>query len=126
MKTQSISNNAKVYLAFMVSVAACTCFPMEAHAALGDLVKNMLKDVPAFTDGAVKFAALVGLVAIMMGIIGLMTRHKSQVPVGICVGMIIGGIALLGIVQLSTEGLASVFGSNTANSGLKQITGSSS
>lgn len=123
MNHSFLTENAKAYLFLVMAIAVFTVLPADAQAKISDLVSNVGDEAPVMTEAVIKLFAFVGLIFIIMGIVGFMTRHKTQVPAGVCIGMLVGGILLLGIIDLSTEGLDTIFGS-TSNSGLDQITGS--
>ena len=124
MQPVYFSKQTKAYLAFVMAVAVFTLLPVEAQAKISDLFTNVGNEAPLLTTQIVKILALIGLICVVIGIVGFMTRHKSQVPAGVSASFFIGGIILLGIIQFTTEGIDTLFNSTT-NSGLSQITGKS-
>ena len=50
------------------------------------------------------------------GIIMFMTRHKTQTPMGVIIGLILGGILLLSIMTFASSGSSTVFGYDATTS----------
>ena len=57
----------------------------------------------------------------MGGIIGFIFRHKTNMPMGVILGMILGGILLLSIMAVASSGSASTFGSDQTSSAMSAL-----
>ncbi len=120
MKKTLLSKNTIMYLGFILFCIFLTSIPVEVQAKLSEMGSNVSAEIPEFTQLAINLAALGGFVSFILGIAGFMTRHKTNIPAGVCGGMCLFGILLIGIVQLTSEGVDSLYGNKNAN-GLTKI-----
>ncbi len=96
-------------LTFMPEVASAT-------QGLGQIGQNLGNNVTGIAYFLKMLAWLVGFGALMGGIIMFMTRHKTQTPMGVIIGMILGGILLLSIMTFASSGSSTVFGYDATTS----------
>lgn len=98
--------------------AILTFIPEVASAAqgIGQLGQNLGNNVTGLAYFLKMLAWLIGFGALMGGIIMFMTRHKTQTPMGVILGMIVGGILLLSIMTFASSGSSTVFGYDATTS----------
>ncbi len=121
--TKIISNkNNQIFLSFVLLCLAVTALPCEVQAKVSDMGANIDSEVPLWFGTVKNVVAFVGFCLFIGGIIALATRKQTNVPTGVCAGMIVFGALAMGSYPVANHLIESLLG--TTDSGLTDIAGS--
>ena len=94
-------------------VIALMLMPQGVWAqGIGDLARNVGDQADGVAFGGKQIALLIGFIAVLASVVMFMTRHKSQTPMGVPIGFLLGGILLMSIGAWIESGSETVFKSN--------------
>lgn len=116
MRTSRTTRHLAV-LALVIGLGAVLApFSAEAAITVGQAAQNVGNSGAGFAYAIKVFAWVIGVGALVGGIIAFMFRHKTNVPMGVIISMIFGGFLLVTIMSFVSMGSQTVYGTdNTSN-----------
>lgn len=106
----------------MLLALFCLFWPAAAFAQnIGQMGQALGSQMQGLAFLVHMVVILLGFILLAIGLVKLAHNHKNKEPIMVPIGMIVVGIALMGIMAIVNMGSQSVFQSSDASSGASQL-----